>query len=163
MSWRKSATKFFQCQPSPTCRNEFSPHISGFKPFSSSSLRLPILLTDPILSLKTRLEILSPWSSLLPWPYWISQCMAPELKRPWLWEFIKVSSEFSLPRNTRVGTNLGIETRDGKKSNNPEMSEAMRVKNRAFSHNHAMSIHLNMLAMGATLWYGLRLASRIQV
>lgn len=43
------------------------------------------------------------------------------------------------------------------------MSEEMRKVNRAFARNHAMSIHLNLLAIGATLWYGVRLASRFQI
>ena len=38
------------------------------------------------------------------------------------------------------------------------VSEAMR---RTFSRNHAMAIHLNAIAMIATVWYGFSLASRI--
>ncbi|KAL5453218.1 hypothetical protein PMIN07_008082 [Paraphaeosphaeria minitans] len=33
--------------------------------------------------------------------------------------------------------------------------------NRAFSWNHAMSVHLNIGTIGATLWYGWRLASKL--
>lgn len=56
-----------------------------------------------------------------------------------------------------------VETRDGRKFNDPETtSEEMRTRNRTFSKNHAMSIHLNLLAVGATVWYGIRLASRVQ-
>lgn len=56
------------------------------------------------------------------------------------------------------------ETRDGRKHDDVEgMSEEMRKLNRNFSKNHAMSIHLNLLAIGATLWYGVRLASRFQI
>ena len=55
------------------------------------------------------------------------------------------------------------ETRDGKKYNDPESTEEMRVKNRAFSRAHAMSIHLNLVAIGATIWYGFLLASRMEV
>jgi hypothetical protein len=59
---------------------------------------------------------------------------------------------------------LSIETRDAKAvqgglSPGPEM----QAMNRNFSKNHAMSIHLNLLTIGATLWYGLRLASRISL
>jgi hypothetical protein len=32
---------------------------------------------------------------------------------------------------------------------------------RAFSWNHAMGIHLNLVTIGATLWYGWRLASKL--
>jgi hypothetical protein len=55
------------------------------------------------------------------------------------------------------------ETKDGRKHNDPtETSEEMRARTRAFSKNHAMAIHLNLLSMGATLWYGVRLASRLK-
>ncbi|KAI1803034.1 hypothetical protein F4811DRAFT_554303 [Daldinia bambusicola] len=56
------------------------------------------------------------------------------------------------------------ETRDGRKSSDPvEVSEDMKVLDRAFSHNHAMSIHLNLITIGATLWWGWKLASRLSV
>ncbi|KAI8957425.1 hypothetical protein F5Y11DRAFT_339731 [Daldinia sp. FL1419] len=56
------------------------------------------------------------------------------------------------------------ETRDGRKSNDPgEISDDMRALNRAFSRNHAMSIHLNLITIGATLWWGVRLALRLDV
>jgi hypothetical protein len=42
------------------------------------------------------------------------------------------------------------------------VSEEMAKLKKAFSRNHAMSIHLNLIAMGATLWYGWRLASRLE-
>ncbi|KAF2217913.1 hypothetical protein CERZMDRAFT_31373, partial [Cercospora zeae-maydis SCOH1-5] len=45
----------------------------------------------------------------------------------------------------------------------PHLSDAMRSKNRAFSRAHAMSIHLNLLSMIATVWYGVRLASRMNI
>ncbi|MCJ1433316.1 hypothetical protein MMC27_002675 [Xylographa pallens] len=55
------------------------------------------------------------------------------------------------------------QTREGRSHDAPgEPSEEMIEKRKIFSHNHAMSIHLNLLAMGATVWYGLRLASRLQ-
>lgn len=42
------------------------------------------------------------------------------------------------------------------------MSDDMKILNRAFSRAHAMSIHLNLITIGATIWYGLRLASNLQ-
>ncbi|KAF1848712.1 uncharacterized protein K460DRAFT_309327 [Cucurbitaria berberidis CBS 394.84] len=42
------------------------------------------------------------------------------------------------------------------------VSESMKKLNRSFSRAHAMSIHLNLVAIGATLWYGWRLASRLR-
>ncbi|KAI1371862.1 hypothetical protein F4677DRAFT_450041 [Hypoxylon crocopeplum] len=54
------------------------------------------------------------------------------------------------------------ETRDVRKSNTPtEPSDDMRKLNRAFSRNHAMSIHLNLITIGATLWWGWKLALRL--
>ena len=55
-----------------------------------------------------------------------------------------------------------IETRDGRKFNDPEVSDEMRARNRAFSKYHAMTIHLNLISMGATLLYGVRLASKLR-
>jgi hypothetical protein len=56
------------------------------------------------------------------------------------------------------------ETRDSRKPDaGNEMSEDMRLLNRAFSKAHAMSIHLNLITIGATLWYGWRLASKLDV
>lgn len=55
------------------------------------------------------------------------------------------------------------ETRDGRKYNDPKCSEEMKAKNKAFSRAHAMSIHINLLTIGSTIWYGFRLASKIQV
>lgn len=43
------------------------------------------------------------------------------------------------------------------------VSEAMKLLKRSFSRNHAMAIHLNAIAMLATVWYGFSLASRIQL
>lgn len=56
----------------------------------------------------------------------------------------------------------GTETIDGRKCSDKEnMSEDMRRVNRNFSHNHAMSIHLNFIGMLATVWYGFSLASKV--
>lgn len=70
------------------------------------------------------------------------------------------SSLFSSTHSKWI-TNGHIETRDGAKYNDPTISNEMLVKNKAFSRAHAMSIHLNLLAVAATLWYGVRLASRL--
>ncbi|KAF2488806.1 hypothetical protein BU16DRAFT_443321, partial [Lophium mytilinum] len=53
------------------------------------------------------------------------------------------------------------ETRDGKEASDPDVSDEMRVRKKAFSHYHAMSIHLNLVAIGATVWYGVRLAAKL--
>ncbi|KAH6865197.1 hypothetical protein BKA58DRAFT_322228 [Alternaria rosae] len=53
-------------------------------------------------------------------------------------------------------------TRDGKAQLNGTTSDEMKVLNRKFSRAHAMSIHLNLMTIGATLWYGWRLASKLQ-
>ncbi|KAF2805265.1 uncharacterized protein BDZ99DRAFT_466901 [Mytilinidion resinicola] len=53
------------------------------------------------------------------------------------------------------------ETRDGKKASDPDVSDEMRARKKAFSHYHAMSIHLNLVAIGGMVWYGLRLAARL--
>ena len=58
---------------------------------------------------------------------------------------------------------VAAETRDGKKYNDPKSSEEMGKKNKAFSRAHAMSIHLNLVAIGATVWYGFHLASRMKI
>ncbi|ERF73282.1 hypothetical protein EPUS_03114 [Endocarpon pusillum Z07020] len=71
------------------------------------------------------------------------------------------------------------ETRDGARKARPDVpaqdrelpeqqqtdtvvSDAMRLLKRTFSTSHAMAIHLNMIAMIATVWYGFSLASRVQ-
>ena len=53
-------------------------------------------------------------------------------------------------------------TRDGKAQLNGTTSDEMKILNRKFSRAHAMSIHLNLITIGATIWYGLRLASNLQ-
>lgn len=42
------------------------------------------------------------------------------------------------------------------------ISDEMKNLNRSFSRNHAMCIHLNLITIVATLWYGWRLASRMK-
>ena len=56
------------------------------------------------------------------------------------------------------------ETKDGRKYNDLEdMTEEMKRINKKFSRNHAMAIHLNVISMVATVWYGFSLASRIKI
>ncbi|KAF2251715.1 hypothetical protein BU26DRAFT_421834 [Trematosphaeria pertusa] len=42
------------------------------------------------------------------------------------------------------------------------VGDEMKKLNRAFSWNHAMCMHLNLITIGATLWYGWTLASRLR-
>ncbi|KAF1964109.1 hypothetical protein BU23DRAFT_493862 [Bimuria novae-zelandiae CBS 107.79] len=44
-----------------------------------------------------------------------------------------------------------------------QRNDKTKCVDRAFSRNHAMSIHLNLITIGATLWYGWRLAWRLDV
>ena len=54
-------------------------------------------------------------------------------------------------------------TRDAKRPGDPsETSPEMAALDRQFKKNHAMSIHLNLISIGATLVYGWRLASKLQ-
>ncbi|KAI9789982.1 MAG: hypothetical protein M1816_005596 [Peltula sp. TS41687] len=56
------------------------------------------------------------------------------------------------------------ETRDGRKYNDKaNMSDDMKRANKSFSRMHAMSIHLNLIAVLSTVWYGLSLASRLEI
>ncbi|OJD28818.1 uncharacterized protein BKCO1_11000012 [Diplodia corticola] len=55
------------------------------------------------------------------------------------------------------------ETRDGRKRDDGgSAGGGMRERKRAFSRNHAMSIHLNLLSMVATVGYGVALAGRLR-
>ncbi|KAF2469242.1 uncharacterized protein BDR25DRAFT_371780 [Lindgomyces ingoldianus] len=54
------------------------------------------------------------------------------------------------------GTREDLKARDMK-----GVSAEMRQLNQAFSRNHAMSIHLNLVTIRATLWYGWKLASML--
>lgn len=62
-------------------------------------------------------------------------------------------------------TDRVIETRDGRKANDPaeQLSEDMTNLNRAFSRTHAMSIHINLISIGAMIWWGWKLALRLDV
>nr|XP_036581336.1 uncharacterized protein CTRU02_08851 [Colletotrichum truncatum]KAF6789604.1 hypothetical protein CTRU02_08851 [Colletotrichum truncatum] len=56
------------------------------------------------------------------------------------------------------------ETRDAKLPNTvDEISPDMQACRRRFSRNHAMSIHLNLISIFAMVWYGVRLASRLNI
>jgi hypothetical protein len=48
------------------------------------------------------------------------------------------------------------------KAEDAKVSNKMLKRTKAFKHNHAMSIHLNLLAVGAMVWYGIRLAGRLR-
>ncbi|CAG8955937.1 hypothetical protein HYFRA_00008790 [Hymenoscyphus fraxineus] len=61
----------------------------------------------------------------------------------------------------RIHQVVDLETRDGRKFNDENVSVEMQAKKKAFSRAHAMCIHLNLLAVLATGWYGVRLASRL--
>ncbi|MCJ1314221.1 hypothetical protein MMC25_007901 [Agyrium rufum] len=55
------------------------------------------------------------------------------------------------------------ETRDGKKSYDPAPhSKEMQKLNSRFGRMHGVSSLLNMVGLGATVWYGIMLADRIQ-
>ena len=41
--------------------------------------------------------------------------------------------------------------------------DKMRQIDRSFSLHHALSIHLNLITLGGTLWYGWKLASRMKL
>ncbi|KAI1089422.1 hypothetical protein F5B19DRAFT_378405 [Rostrohypoxylon terebratum] len=55
------------------------------------------------------------------------------------------------------------ETRDGGKSDGPiEPSDDKKALTKSFSRNHAMSIHLNLVSIGAMVWWAWKLASRLE-
>ncbi|CAG8977952.1 hypothetical protein HYALB_00001833 [Hymenoscyphus albidus] len=61
----------------------------------------------------------------------------------------------------RIHQVVDLETRDGRKFNEVNVSVEMQAKKKASPRAHAMCIHLNLLAVLATGWYGVRLASRL--
>ncbi|KAI6081027.1 hypothetical protein F4821DRAFT_265341 [Hypoxylon rubiginosum] len=69
------------------------------------------------------------------------------------------------PRTRKVMVDrIHQETRDGRKPDDTaELSEDMTRLNKAFSRTHAMSIHLNLISIGAMIWWGWKLASRLDV
>ncbi|KAI1419614.1 hypothetical protein F5Y12DRAFT_788910 [Xylaria sp. FL1777] len=76
------------------------------------------------------------------------------------------------PRTRRIMIErIHQETRDGlqkqQATNDDVVSEApspeMQRTLRSFSRSHAMSIHLNLLTIGAMLWWGYKLASNLNL
>ncbi|KAH6842366.1 hypothetical protein B0I37DRAFT_447846 [Chaetomium sp. MPI-CAGE-AT-0009] len=72
------------------------------------------------------------------------------------------------PRTQKAMVNcIHQETRDKRKAQTNSTSDGpsseMKALRRVFSSNHAMSIHLNLVSIGAMLFYGWRLASRLTV
>jgi hypothetical protein len=60
-----------------------------------------------------------------------------------------------------IDANVWIATRDSvQQVEKGPVSDEMKVLNLAFSRAHAMSIHLNLFTIGATLWYGWGLAMK---
>jgi hypothetical protein len=56
------------------------------------------------------------------------------------------------------------ETKDSKTlQEGAEVSQEMLTRKRTFSHNHAMSIHLNLVTVLATAFYGWRLGSKLSL
>ncbi|KAI0895650.1 hypothetical protein F4806DRAFT_64169 [Annulohypoxylon nitens] len=54
------------------------------------------------------------------------------------------------------------ETREGGKSDDStEPSDEMRALKKSFSRNHAMSIHLNLISIGAMVWWAWKLALQL--
>jgi hypothetical protein len=75
-------------------------------------------------------------------------------------DFLPASSSYL---HLTLGHSRASETIDGRKYNDEEnTSEDMRRIKRDFAHNHAMAIHLNLIGMVATVWYGFALASKIR-
>jgi hypothetical protein len=76
-------------------------------------------------------------------------------------EYIKVCEQFL---DWKLDADLCAATRDAQlKLEAGSVSDDMRKLNCLFSRAHAMSIHLNLITIGATLLYGWRLASKIGV
>ncbi|KAJ5222074.1 uncharacterized protein N7469_010961 [Penicillium citrinum] len=59
-----------------------------------------------------------------------------------------------------LSANDGVEAHD-KQENGVEDQEKVNRANKTFKFNHAMSIHLNAIALTATVWYGISLSSHI--
>jgi hypothetical protein len=53
------------------------------------------------------------------------------------------------------------ETRDGRRYGDSVKSDEMKAVMRRFSKAHGMSIHLNLITIIATVWYGFVLASKL--
>ena len=75
----------------------------------------------------------------------------------------KRSDLCNLSQRPSVVANRKVATRDAKLHLPPgTTSNETRILNKLFSRAHAISIHLNLVTIGATLWYGWNLASRMQ-
>jgi hypothetical protein len=53
------------------------------------------------------------------------------------------------------------ETRDGRRYSDLVRNDEMKAVMRRFSNAHGMSIHLNLITIIATVWYGFVLASKL--
>jgi hypothetical protein len=74
---------------------------------------------------------------------------------------IKVCTH-TLPSPTGLQTDIWTATRDAHlELEAGATSDEMKKLNRSFSRAHAMSIHLNLLTIGATLLYGWRLGTKL--
>ncbi|KAF2113982.1 hypothetical protein BDV96DRAFT_577388 [Lophiotrema nucula] len=85
---------------------------------------------------------------------------------PWLVAGLTASLNLFIygPRTRQIMIDrIHQETIDGRKHADLEGTTPDMLRlNRAFSGAHAMSIHLNIITIGATLWYGWRLASKLK-
>ena len=52
---------------------------------------------------------------------------------------------------------------DGADGDTEDATVAKQLIDRRFSRNHAMCIHLNLISIVATVWHGVRLASRLRL
>lgn len=63
------------------------------------------------------------------------------------------------PKTTQVMKQRKIqETKDGKKKDDEEQSDEMKALNKRFEFLHGASAMLGIVAWGATVWYGVRIA-----
>jgi hypothetical protein len=66
--------------------------------------------------------------------------------------------------NEKQGADMWTATRDAQlQFEAGALTDDMKKLNRSFSRAHAMSIHLNLITIGATLLYGWRLATKLTV
>jgi hypothetical protein len=72
---------------------------------------------------------------------------------------IHILTVLLLPNNMHAKTKS--ETRDGCRYGDVVKSNEMKAVTRRFSKAYAMSIHLNLIAIVATIWYGVILASKL--
>ncbi|KAH8156250.1 hypothetical protein CIB48_g11995 [Xylaria polymorpha] len=96
-------------------------------------------------------------------------------KAAWIpFAFASVTAGLNLlvygPRTRQITTRDGLHkpsTDDDDDDNDVDINDTpsleMQRLNRSFSRNHAMSIHLNLLSIGAMLWWGWKLASSLNL